>query len=428
MPSRERLAIQGGEPVRRKPWPRWPRADENTEQALRNVLYSGRWTFSGFYHGSKCYEKKFASAFAEYNGSRFCIPVANGTSALMTALQALGIGAGDEVLVPGVTWVACASAVVAVGAIPVLVDIDSETLCMSVSAARKAVTSRTAAIMLVHLYCTIADLDAFTALAAEMEIPLIEDCSQAHGAVWRSCRVGTFGKVGTFSMQHSKVLTCGEGGAVITDDPELKDRMEQLRADGRRYTEPPPQIGFMELEEVGDVLGQNRCLSEFHAAILLDRLVHLDAENTCRERNAQLLTELLERTGGVSMLRRDSRADRVTIYQFCGRIDKCSFQNTRIENICHALSAELGFLVEPIDTPLNTNKLYVPLRSRLRLLDDDDVSRSDSKQYELPCATQAREECFVFSHHVLLAEEGDMSDISEAFAKVMRLSAQLVSS
>jgi len=146
VPNRELWAIHGGIPIRRKSWPRWPQADERTEQALRDVLYSGRWTFSGFYHGRECYEKKFARAFADYNGSRFCVPVANGTSALMTALQALGIGAGDEVLVPAVTWVACASAVIAVGAVPILVDVEPKTLCMSVLAAKKALTPKTAAI------------------------------------------------------------------------------------------------------------------------------------------------------------------------------------------------------------------------------------------------------------------------------------------
>ena len=418
----DRLAIFGGRPVREQPWPRWPRADRQTEEVLREVLHSGRWTFSGFYHGKTCYEKMFAEAFARYNGARFCVPVANGTSALMTALEGLGVGHGCEVLVPGVTWVACASAVVALGATPILVDVEPETLCMSAIAAKEAITPRTAAIMPVHLYCTVADLDSFLALSADTGIPLLEDCSQSHGAVWRGRRVGAHGKAGAFSMQHSKVLTSGEGGAIVTDDLELCTLMEQLRADGRRYLRSPPSVGHMELEEVGDVQGQNRCLSEFHAAILLDRLTHLDAENAHREKCGKKLKDLLLDVGGITPLARRTGVDALTYYQFCARVDREAFGGNTIDAICRALSAELGFLIEPIDTPLNANVLYNPLASPRVPASGADRDALNPKRFELPECTLAREECLVFSHHILLADEKDMADIATAFSKVKRAS------
>src|SRR5258708_17044047 len=127
----ENLAILGGLPVRRMPWPKWPRADEGTERNLLDVLYSGRWAISGIYNGQKLYERRFAEAFAEFHAIPFCVPVCNGTAALTVALEALDVRYGDEVLVPGITWVACASAVAGIGGIPVLVDVEPDTLCMS---------------------------------------------------------------------------------------------------------------------------------------------------------------------------------------------------------------------------------------------------------------------------------------------------------
>jgi dTDP-4-amino-4,6-dideoxygalactose transaminase len=171
--------------VRHSPWPRWPRAARSTEKAVAQVLRSERWTISGPYADELPFERQFAEAFACLHRVPYCVPTANGSAVLVIALEALGIGPGREVLVPGITWVACGSAVARVGATPVLVDVDPKTLCMSMGAARQAITRATAAIMLVHLYCTIADLEAFTELAAAMGLPLIADCSHAHGAFWR---------------------------------------------------------------------------------------------------------------------------------------------------------------------------------------------------------------------------------------------------
>jgi dTDP-4-amino-4,6-dideoxygalactose transaminase len=172
----QRLAIVGGRPIRSRAWPMWPRSDKSTEKLVLDVLHSNRWTISGYYTGHKPYERKFAEAFAHYNKTKYCVPTSSGSAALAIALQAIGVGYGDEVLVPGLTWVACASAVVALGAVPVFVDIDPLTLCMSPVAAAQSITPRTKAIMLVHLYCGVADIDAFLALARRAG--LLHDAAQ----------------------------------------------------------------------------------------------------------------------------------------------------------------------------------------------------------------------------------------------------------
>jgi dTDP-4-amino-4,6-dideoxygalactose transaminase len=388
------------------------------------ALHSGRWAISGVNTGARPFERRFAEAFAEYHDVPYCVPTASGSTALSVALEAVGVCRGDEVIVPGMTWVACASSVTALGAVPILVDVEPSTLCMAIDAARDAITERTRAIMLVHLYCACADLDAFLELSRVLGLPLIEDCAQAHGTSWRGRKVGTHGTVGTFSMQHSKVLTAGEGGAVITHDPEVYDRAQQLRADGRRYVSEP-RAGFMELDEVGSIQGRNRCLSEIQAAILLDRLDHLDEENRLRERNAERLGAQLADRGLARLLHRHPQVDERTFYHFCCRLEPDAFGGQGSDSVAEALTAELSILVEPVDDPLNRNRLYSPLRSPRTGSDDAWHRRLDPTRFSLPTADAARETCITLPHAVFLSEEEAIDSVADAFAKVSRLSGSL---
>lgn len=414
----ENLAILGGEPVRKKPWPIWPRADKNTEKLLRDVLYSGRWTISGCYNGKKPYERQFAEAFAEFHNVPYCVPTANGSSALKIALEALEVGYGKEVLVPGLTWVACASSVLAVGAVPILVDIDLVSLCMSLEEARKSITKNTAAIMLVHLYSRIADLEGFLKLSEETGIPIIEDCSQAHGAIWKGQRVGTFGKIGVFSMQQTKVLTCGEGGATITKDRNLYEKMQQFRADGRIYKKKIVTIGQMELEEVGAVQGRNYCMSEFQAAILWDRLKYLDEENEIRKKNAKHLSKLLKQIGNIHPQSDFVTVNKAAFYKYCVRLVLHSFGSCNIDLIAEALSRELGILVKPIYIPLNQCILYNPLSSLHISSSEKTINLYQPGRFKNVNAEKARKECLVIPHNVFLGNTEDMNDIVDAFTKL----------
>jgi len=309
-------------------------------------------------------------------------------------MEALGVGPGKEVLVPGLTWRACATSVSAIGAKPVFVDIDQESLCMSLIEARKAISVNTAAIMLVHMYCRIADLDGFLTLSKETGIPIIEDCSHVHGAVWKGQRVGTFGHIGVFSMQQTKVLTCGEGGAAITKDQLLYEKMQQHRADGRLYQRMPAPAGKMDLVETGNwVPGSNYCMSEFHAAILLDRIQHLDNENNTRMKNAAYLDERLLETGYLHPLSPSSETDNATYYHYCVRVDLQFYGGKPIDFIAKALSAELGILITPVYASLSKS---------------------------LPQSKGTAEKCLVIPHEVLLADNGDIKDIVDAFIKIQR--------
>jgi L-glutamine:scyllo-inosose aminotransferase/L-glutamine:2-deoxy-scyllo-inosose/3-amino-2,3-dideoxy-scyllo-inosose aminotransferase len=304
----------------------------------------------------------------------------------------------------------------AVGAVPVMVDIDPATLAMSISAARRAVSDRTAAIMVVHPYCRVADLDGFLALSEDMGVPLVEDCSQAHGARWRGRRVGSLGVLGCFSMQQSKILTSGEGGAVVTSDRELYGRLEQLRADGRMFSSEPMR-GSLELEEVGLVQGHNFCLGEFQAAVLLDRLAHLDEQNARRRQFVQTLRHKLERQTIAWLPLEDPRAE-PTYYNLVLELEMDKFGGNSVDAVARAMTAELGVQVSPVYRPTNRHPLYRPLLSpRYR----DDAARAaalDPSRFALPNADAARERFITFPNWVLLAGDEGVDDILAALRKV----------
>lgn len=396
------------------PWPKWPSHDSGTLDIVTEVLESTRWTISGAYNGQQAYERRFAQAFASYCGTRYCTPVANGTSALTISLLALGVGAGDEVLVPGLTWVACASATCSVGAVPVLVDIDPDSLAMSPQAAEARVNTRTKANLLVHPYCRTADIDAFLDICQRYKIPLIEDCSQAHGAMWRGRKVGGFGAVGCFSMQQAKVLTCGEGGAVVTSDPVLAEKLEQLRADGRLFSDETVQRR-LELLERGAVQGQNFCLTEFQSAILLDRLQHLDRQNARRAECAETLQTLFAQEQDlVTFLPRDPRNTRCTYYNLVMRVGlEKYFPGCTVDALALAMTEALDVQVSPLYQPMNRFALYNPLSSP-RIKNFSNKLDFDPTRYPLPQAESARRQHITLPNWVLLGGADSARRIAQA--------------
>lgn len=238
------------------------------DTAVQRVLKSG-WYILG------PEVEAFENAFAAYHGVKYAVGVANGTDAIELALRAAGIGVGDEVITVSHTAVATICAVERAGAKPILVDIDPRTYTMSAPAAEAAITPRTRAVLPVHLYGQPADLDAIRALCERHHLLLIEDCAQAHGARHQGRLVGTFGAMGTFSFYPTKNLGAyGDGGAVITNDPALVEKLRRLRNYGqsKRYHH--------------DERGINSRLDELQAAILSVKLSHLDECNFTRRRLA----------------------------------------------------------------------------------------------------------------------------------------------
>jgi dTDP-4-amino-4,6-dideoxygalactose transaminase len=201
----------------------WPGIESDFINALLNGQYIG---------GSPV--DTFERAWASYCGASHAVGVANGTDALELTLLALGVGAGDEVIVPANTFIATAAAVVRAGAVPVFVDVDADTLLITPEILEAAITPRTRSVMVVHLYGNVPDMDGLCAVAERAGIWLIEDAAQAHGAEWRGRRAGSFGIASCFSFYPGKNLGAfGDGGAVVTSVPELADRVRALANHGR---------------------------------------------------------------------------------------------------------------------------------------------------------------------------------------------------
>src|SRR5271167_2119490 len=212
----EPLAILGGKPVRKGRFASWPVIAESDERAWMEVLRKGRWN-----RLDGDYTNRFEETWARTIGAKHCVAVANGTSALITSLAALGVGPGDEVIVPPYTFVATVNAVLMHHALPIFVDTDPETFQIDARKIEAAITERTRCIIPVHLGGAAADLDAIAAVAAKHKIPVLEDACQAHLAEWRGRKVSTVGDLGCFSFQGSKNLNSGEGGAILTNDTDL---------------------------------------------------------------------------------------------------------------------------------------------------------------------------------------------------------------
>lgn len=222
--SHHKPAILGGAPVFPTPLEFvWPPTDETTAAAIADLYRSGLWSWSGKW------EQRAAELLAKTHTARHSMLLANGTVTLEAALHALEVGPGDEVIVPALTWLATAMAVIYVGATPVFVDVEPGTLCLDAAEAADAITPKTRAIIPVHLYGGMANMEAIMALARKHGLKVIEDCAHAHGGLWDGVGLGSIGDAGSFSFQQTKTVAAGEGGALITNDDDLAERLFRFK-------------------------------------------------------------------------------------------------------------------------------------------------------------------------------------------------------
>jgi dTDP-4-amino-4,6-dideoxygalactose transaminase len=420
------LAIKGGQPIRRKEdWPQWPVHTPETSKALQGVLESQRWSIAGVYVGAPTRERTFSEKWAAYNGTKHAVCTTNGSSALLIALEALDVGAGDEVIVPGLTWIAPATAALNVNARPVLVDVDKNSFCLDTQAVKAAITPRTKAIIGVHLYGSMVNMDELLALGQANGIPVIEDCAQSHGSQWNHKNAGSQGAIGCFSFHQGKPFASGEGGACITNDSRLYRRLQALRADSRTWVEKTPKYGHMELAETAEVQGSNHCLSEFQSAILVEALSRIDDQIKRREENALYLDEQLLKVGGIVPQTRPSQVNRQSYYHYMARLELDAFAGKTNIQIGDAVEAELGFWIHPPYPAVKNHTLYVPQTKRRFRISDEHFNAIDPKRFVLPVCERAFNENVVFHHSVLLGTKSDMDATVEAFAKVKKAAHEL---
>ncbi len=406
-----KLAINGAKPIRSHGYPVWPVFDDAERRAVMDVLESRNW---GGYPFPNRQAKVFADRFAAVQDARFGIAIANGTVTIEAALRAVGVGPGDEVIVPAYTFEATAAPVLQVGAVPVFVDVLPGDYCIDPAAMEAAVGPGTRAVIPVHLAMNMADMDAIQAIAARHGLKVIEDCAHAHGAKWRGKGAGSIGDVGSFSMQTTKLITAGEGGAVTTNNQEVFELCQSYVNCGRAS----------ETDAFGHrVIGFNYRMTEFQAAILIAQLDRLPEQNRIRAERAAHLSRRLAEIDGLELLRRDERLTSQAIYRYVFKYRAEAFGGASRSRFLAGLEAE-GFPCDGI--------FYEPVyRSALFQIQPAQFPQLGNR---LPWAgvhcpvseKAAYEESVWIPHEALLGTESEIDALVEAILKLQANSAELL--
>jgi len=335
-----KLAITGGEPVRKKRFDPWPVYTEAERSALDDVLTNRNWGGQPF---PGKHADAFAKKFAAFHTAKYGQCVNTGTVAIQAALKAVGVEPGDEVLVPAYTWEGTVGPVLLLNAVPVFVDVDPETYCMDTRRMEQAITPKTRVILPVHLGMRFADLDEIIPIAQKHNLKVVEDCAHVHGGMWRGKGAGSIGDLGTFSFQSSKLMTCGEGGAVITNNLEYFERVQSYINAGRASV--TDQFKHR-------IIGFNYRLGEFQAAVLGPQLDRLPQQQKTRQENFDYFESRLRGTCGLGFLKPEPRITRSAPY--CYVLKYFSEQAKDIPRAAFVAALQLegipcdGLLYEPV--------------------------------------------------------------------------------
>jgi perosamine synthetase len=403
----EKPALLGGRKVRTQRWPPWPVFDKTEERALLRVLQSGEW-----FRGGGKQVAEFEKTYAEATAAQGCLATANGTSALLTSLGALGVGPGDEVILPPYTFVATVNVVLMLDALPVFVDSDRETFQIDAKKIEAAITDRTRAIMPVHMGGSAADLDEILAVAGKRSIPVVEDACQAHFGEWRNRKVGTLGATGCFSFQASKNLNSGEGGAILTNDADLLEKCYAFHNNGRGRRSTGYDFAYL-------ARGANFRMTEFQGALLVAQMQRLEQQARLREQNAAYLTSMLSEIPGISPARTYEGCTRNAYHLYMFRYDPGKFAGLSRAGFLKALAAE-GVPASSGYKPLNKEPFlkntlhsrgYSRIYSKQQIVDWE--NRNLCPQNDRLC-----EDAVWLTQNVMLAGRADMEQIAEAVKKI----------
>jgi dTDP-4-amino-4,6-dideoxygalactose transaminase len=404
-----KLAITGGQPVRKKRFDPWPVYTDAERTALEDVLTNRNWGGQPFpgKHGDA-----FGRKFAEFHTAKYGQCVNTGTVAIQAALVAVGIQPGDEVLVPAYTWEGTVGPVLLINAVPVFVDVDPETYCMDARRIEQAITPKTRAILPVHLGMRFADLDAIMSIAQKHNLRVVEDCAHVHGGMWKGKGAGSIGDLGTFSFQSSKLITCGEGGAVITNNLEYFERVQSYINAGRAsVTDKFKQR----------LIGFNYRLGEFQAAVLGPQLERLPQQQKIRQANFDYFESRLRGTKGLGFLKPELRITRTAPY--CYVLKYFAEQAKDIPRAAFVASLQLegipcdGLMYEPVYKsslfPVKATDFPALSWGRTELLDLRTKYRCRDAE------RAAYHEAIWFPHYLFLGSREDIDTIVEAIFKTL---------
>lgn len=397
------LAIFGGQPAVTGAWPKWPQLGRRERELLDEVFSSGLWGGTGL--GPKITELN--ARFAAYCDAKYGAAVANGTVSMELCLEAWGIGPGDEVIVPAATFFATAIAVHHQGAAVVYADLDPKTANLDPARFEEAISDRTKAVIPVDIGGHPADLDPIVKIARAHGIKVLEDAAQAHGAIYKGRKTGSFGDAGSFSFQQSKNMQSGEGGFITSNDGDLIDRIHySIGKFGRGVRDK--YAGHIHYN-----FGWNACITEIQAAIALGQFERLEEQTGRRFENAKLLIAALEGIEGFVPFRYEPYCTRHGHHLFLARFDGERFEGASRTQFLAALNAEGVPASSFYPMPLYEQPLYsAPSRLEMRFL---------------PCPVTERlcREVLFFEQNLLLAEPDRMAGIAEAVRKLRRHAREL---
>ncbi|MHC4510730.1 MAG: DegT/DnrJ/EryC1/StrS family aminotransferase [Planctomycetota bacterium] len=357
---------------------------------------------------------EFEQAYAKILGAKRCVCTVNGTNSLLTALHALDIGVGDEVIVSPYTFIATYNVVIGSCALPVFADTDPETFQIDPDKIEERITERTRAILPVHILGLPANMDRIMAIAKKHNLVVIEDACQAWLAEWRGKKCGTIGNLGCFSFQNSKHLPIGEGGAVVGNDEELMDRVWSYHNCGRPF-------GSVKGTSKYPIIGTNRRMTEYQAAIGLSQIKRLESDTQRRNENAEYLTSRIKDISGIVPHKLYDGVTRAAYHLYPFRYKKEHFNNVPRARFLAALSAEgipcsSGYGPQYRDGLIEVflnSKNFTRAFSKARL-------KKYRRGLRYPANDQLCQEAVWLSQSLLLGSKADMDDIANAIEKLYK--------
>ena len=390
--------------------PSWPVFDEHEEDSVTRVLKSAKW---GRSNGTAV--ASFEERYANLTGAKHCLAVANGTSALIVALGVLGIGPGDEVIVPPYTFIATVNAVLRFNAIPIFADIDPATLQMDPKRVEEQITPRTRAIIMVHMAGGVGELGQVIEIGRKRNIPVIEDAAQAHLAEWQGKHVGPHGTLGCFSFQASKNLNSGEGGAVVTNDSALAEKAFAFHNNSRGRTQPGTEFHY-------EMSGANLRLTEFQGALLTAQMSRIESQALRRAGNAKVLDQMLGKVDGLTPYRVAKDCTRNAYHLYMFRYDAAKFGG----------KPRAAFLKAMAQHKVPASAGYAPLQDEPFLQNTFDSRgyefaygknyfRKWRKRNDCPVNRKACGEAVWFTQNLLLGEPALFARIEKAIAAWVKM-------
>jgi dTDP-4-amino-4,6-dideoxygalactose transaminase len=413
-------AVLGGPKAHAKPWPAWPQWDPKNDGEVTKVLHSGVWSRAKLV-------KEFEDKWAQTIGSKHALAVVNGTNALSASFMVLDINPGDEVIISPYTFSASMLGVLYKGAMPVFADIDPLTYQIDPEKIEAKITPRTKAILPVHICGYPADMERIMEIARKHKLLVVEDACQAHMSEINHKKVGTFGTTGCYSFQTSKVMPIGEGGAVVTDDAALMDKLYSYHNYGFKTNVAPGSVDNI----AAFILGNKIRMAEYQAAIGLCQLAKLEEQTRIRNENAAYLIPKLAAIPGITPVKPYPNVTRLSYYMLPVIYNEAQFNGLSKAAFVKALAAEgvpagPGYPNYPIYTQEFIKEMFgTRVYKEFYSADTLDFEAFKTRNHCPALIKTFQTSVWLSTQGMLLGSKSDMDDVVRAFEKVSKNSSKL---